>query len=156
MHPGDERETVDSADTFRALGWPRIGPDGRSQHTLDPDPRSEYRSGQNGRRKERFSGWDIHLLTQVPKFGAPTSLSLALAVATAPAGSDKAAAGILAIDALIAAGMNVQELLADRGYTYLKAHRVGSMNVNERPCRTTWCGPGRARTGDLRGVSAAL
>jgi hypothetical protein len=123
MHPEDEGETVDSADTFRTLDWPRIGPDGRLQHTLDPDPRSGYRSGKNGRRKETFCGWDIHLLTQVPEFGAPTTLSLALAVATAPAGSDKAAAGMLAIDALIAAGVKVRELLADRGYTYLKAHR---------------------------------
>lgn len=40
-----------------------------------------------------------------------------------PAGSDKAAAGILAIDALITAGVRVREVLADRGYTYLKAFR---------------------------------
>ena len=42
---------------------------------------------------------------------------------TAPAGSDKAAAGILAVDALQAIGYNVREILADRGYTYLDADK---------------------------------
>jgi hypothetical protein len=121
--PEDEGQKVDSADSFSTPGWPRMGADGRVQHTVDADAREGYRSGKNARRKEVFLGWDVHLTTPVSEFGDPGILHPALSIATAPAGSDKAAAGLLAIDALTAVGLDPLEVLSDRGYTYLTADK---------------------------------
>ncbi|GAA3817006.1 hypothetical protein [Cellulomonas soli] len=121
VRPEDEGEKVNSQDTFRTPGWPRLGYDGRAQHTVDLDAREGYRSGKNMRRKEVYIGFDEHIVTQVPEFGAGEIPHTALSLVTAPAGSDKAAAGILAVEALRAVGYDVQELLSDRGYTYLDA-----------------------------------
>ncbi|NTW39862.1 MAG: hypothetical protein HGA44_08215 [Cellulomonadaceae bacterium] len=121
--PEDEGEKVASQDSFRTSGWPRLGYDGRAQHTEDVDAREGYRSGKNMRRKEVYVGFDAHIATQVPELGQPELPHPALALVTAPAGSDKAAAGLLTVDALAAMGYAVRELLSDRGYTYLHQDR---------------------------------
>ena len=123
VRPEDEGEKVNSQDTFTTPGWPLLGYDGRAQHSLDVDAREGYRSGKNMRRKEVFIGFDEHIVTQVPEFGTGELPHTALSLVTAPAGSDKAAAGILAVDALRAVGYDVRELLSDRGYTYLDAEK---------------------------------
>jgi hypothetical protein len=123
VHPEDEGEKVDSHESFTTPGWPLLGYDGRAQHTVDVDAREGYRSGKNLRPKDVFIGFDEHIVTQVPEFGGAELPHTALSLVTAPAGSDKAAAGILAVDALRAVGCEVRELLSDRGYTYLAAEK---------------------------------
>lgn len=123
VRPEDEGEKVDSQDSFTTPGWPRLGHDGRAQHSGDLDARTGYRSGKNMRRKEVFIGFDAHIGTPVPEFGDQEMPHVALTLVTAPAGSDKAAAGILAVDALRAVGYDIKELLSDRGYTYLDAEK---------------------------------
>lgn len=123
VRPEDEGEKVTSAETFSTPGWPRVGSDGRAQHTVDACAREGYRSGKNLRAKEVFCGYDVHIATPVPEFGSTPLPHTALAVVTAPAGSDKAAAGLLTLDALVAAGRVVREVLSDRGYTYLTAEK---------------------------------
>ena len=123
VRPEDEGEKVSSQDSFTTPGWPRLGHDGRAQHSGDLDARSGYVSGKNMRRKNVFIGFDEHIGTQVPEFGDPEIPHVALALVTAPAGSDKAAAGILAVDSMRDVGYVVRELLSDRGYTYLDAEK---------------------------------
>lgn len=106
-----------SQDDFATPDWPRRGADGREQHSLDPDARAGYRSGKNMRRKEVFLGYDLHIIVPVPELGQEPVPHVALSLSTAPAGADKAAAGVRAIDAL-RAGHTVNTLLNDRGYSY--------------------------------------
>lgn len=116
---GDEVEPgADSPNDFASPDWPRRGADGREQHSLDPDARAGYRSGKNMHRKETFLGYDLHVVVPVPELGADPLPHVALALVTAPAGSDKAEAGIAAVDSLRATGLTVTTLLNDRGYSY--------------------------------------
>ena len=106
-----------SQDDFATPDWPRRGADGREQHSLDPDARAGYRSGKNMRRREVFLGYDLHIIVPVPELGQDPVPHVALALSTAPAGSDKAGAGVRAVDALRTTGHTVSTLLSDRGYS---------------------------------------
>lgn len=130
--PGKTADAVDGAlppaevevsDTPRRNepGYPKVGDDGRYVHTCDPDMREGYRSGKNGKHKEVFIGMDLHLATAVPELGAPGHASLAFGFVARPAGDGKAEAGLALLDAMSSAGMPMKTVLADRGYTYLKA-----------------------------------
>ena len=105
-------------------GWPLRGQDGRWQHTKDPDARAGHRSGSNGSRGEVFVGYDLHTLVDVPVFGGDPVPHVIRAIALRPGGEHKGAAGIDALDAAIRSGhgvgLQVDELLADRGYTYCR------------------------------------
>lgn len=119
---GDDEPAFDleSPPTYRSPGWPRIGHDGRLQHTLDPDAREGYVSGKNKKPKGVFCGYDEHIITPASEFGQDPIPHVAVGLVTAPAGSYKADAGILVLDALRRTGHDVKRLIADRGYTYLK------------------------------------
>lgn len=101
-------------------GWPKTGPDGRYQHSVDPDAREGYRSGKNKGRKETFLGWDLHTATDTASLGCDGRPPLIRALSLAPAGSKKAAPGLEVIDALISMDATPTTILVDRGYTYLK------------------------------------
>lgn len=101
-------------------GWPLRGEDGRWQHTKDPDARAGHRSGSNGARGEVFVGYDLHTLVDVPTFGGDPVPHVSRAIAVRPGGAHKGAAGIEALDAAGRTGVHVDELLADRGYTYCR------------------------------------
>lgn len=116
----DTPAKASSSDDFFSRAFPVIGPDGREQHSLDPDARGGYRSGKGARPKETFLGYDLHITVPVPEPGAPPLPHVALGLVTTPAGAGKAEAGLRAVDALAAAGVPVKTLLADRGYTYRK------------------------------------
>lgn len=109
-----------SDPSFTTPGWPRIGHDGRLQHSIDPDAREGYRSGKGMRRKDVFLGFDEHIITHTSQLGAEPIPHVALGLVTAPAGSSKAAAGLIGLDALREVGHDVKDVLVDRGYSYLK------------------------------------
>lgn len=113
----------DSRPGVNEPGWPRTGADGRLQHTCDPDARDGYRAGKNKSRKGAFVGWDLHLAVDTPDLGGDGCPPLIRAACLAPAGSDKASAGMSVIGALLARKPSVSTILADRGYTYLDADR---------------------------------
>lgn len=99
------------------LGWART--DARST----PSMRTPARATGPGRTPDaRTSSW-AGTSTSRPRFRSSVRSRCCnwRCPATAPAGSDKAAAGLLAIDALTAVGLEPLEVLADRGYTYLAA-----------------------------------
>ena len=106
-------------------GWPVRGDDGRWQHTKDPDARAGHRSGSNGSRGEVFVGYDLHTLVDVPAFGGDPLPHVIRAIALRPGGAHKGKAGIDGLDAAVragsGAGLQVAEVLADRGYTYCRA-----------------------------------
>lgn len=108
----------DSAPKIYTPGWPKLGADGRDQHTLDPDARAGYRSGHNLSRGDIFVGWDLHVPVMAPRLGDNPVPGVALGLEVVAAGSYKAAAGIRVVDSLQAAGTQTTELLADRGYSY--------------------------------------
>lgn len=112
-------------------GWPRRGADGREQHTIDPDARAGYLPSKNMVPKSTFNGWELHLFVDVatsPKAAsrreaAVTVPPLIRALSVVPAGSDRGAAGLAALDAMLNRGAEVNEVLADRGYSFLKPER---------------------------------
>lgn len=101
-------------------GWPILGQDGRWQHTKDPDARAGHRSGSNGARGQVFVGFDLHTLVDVPAFGGDPVPHVVRAIALRPGGAHKGTAGIDVLDAATRTGVQVDELLADRGYTYCR------------------------------------
>lgn len=101
-------------------GFPKVGGDGRMQHTVDPDAREGYRAGKNGARKGTFVGWDAHFTVDTAAEGDPYRPPLIRAMSIAPAGSSKATAGLAAIDAARRCGTVIEQLLADRAYSYLR------------------------------------
>ena len=116
----DVPDKSSSSDDFTTREFPVLGPDGRLQHSLDPDARGGYRSGKGLRPKETFLGYDLHITVPVPEPGAPPLPHVALGLVTEPGGAGKAEAGLRAVDALTSTGTHVGTLLADRGYTYRK------------------------------------
>lgn len=102
-------------------GYPFMGADGRYIHCKDPEVREGYRSGKNLGKKELFLGMDLHVATAVPEQGADGFAGLILGFVVRPAGSGKGEAGITLLDSLSEAGMTAKTVLADRGYSYLKA-----------------------------------
>ena len=107
-------------------GWPRIGPDGRFQHTADPDARDGYRSGRNGKPGEVFCGYDLHLAVPISDRDHPATPLVIVGMHLAPAGAHKGRAGIDLIDSLRMPTMPgrhlpISEVVADRGYTYCTA-----------------------------------
>lgn len=118
-------------------GWPRIGADGRKQHTLDPDARQGFRTSKKGRKGEVFTGYDL-------TFGVITRLCnnqgyvlpLILCLSVRPGGTHKGRSGIDAVDALLRAGLQVTEVVADRGYTYC-THDTWATPLRERGINQT-------------------
>ena len=116
----DVPDVAVSGEDFHTVDFPLVRADGRLQHSLDPDACGGYRSGKGLRPKETFLGFDLHIIVPVPEPGMPPLPHLALGLVTTPAGSGKAEAGLRAVDALMDAGIPLQTLLSDRGYTYRK------------------------------------
>lgn len=104
-------------------GWPKLGMDGRHQHTIDPEVREGYRSGKGRAPKGIFLGFDAHISVDVADRGAEHRASLIRGLVLAPAGSSKADAGIRLIDAIKAAGAPVDCVINDRGYSYGKVEK---------------------------------
>lgn len=101
-------------------GWPKVGADGRMQHTWDPDAREGYRAGKNLTPKGTFNGWDLHIVSNVPEMGENAMAPLAIAGSFHPAGSSKGTAGLEVLNALHNAGRAPATVLVDRGYSYLR------------------------------------
>lgn len=120
IDPDDVPDKALPSDDARSSQFPRIGADGREQHSLDSDARAGYRSGKGLRPKDTFLGYDLHIVVPVPEAGGRPLPHVALGLVTTPAGSAKGAAGLRAVDALVGSGFPVGTLLSDRGYTYLK------------------------------------
>lgn len=112
-------EHLHSPSTSHRKGFPKRGGDGRWQHTIDPDAREGYRAGKNGAPKGTFMGWDVHLSVDVAVEGGEYCPPLIRGMSIAPAGNCKGAAGIAAIDAMCRRGTKIEQVLADRGYSYL-------------------------------------
>lgn len=107
-------EDVKPASALNTPGWPRLGADGRLQHTYDPDAREGFRSKKEG-RLGIFTGHDTHTVVDVPDLGEAPVPPLIRAIAVRPAGSSKTAAGVAALKHLPA---TVKTVLNDRGYSY--------------------------------------
>lgn len=114
-----EPDALESKAPGNEDGWPRIGHDGRLQHSIDPDARDGYRAGKNRSRKGVFNGWDLHLAVDVPEIGEDSRPGLIRGVSFLPAGSYKAEGGLTLLDAMIDSGRKPETILVDRGYTYL-------------------------------------
>lgn len=129
--PGKTADAVDGAlpesevelpeKRVNRRGYPFLGPDGRYIHCYDKDVREGYRSGKNFAKKQIFLGMDIHLATTVPELGEKGFASLFIGAVIRPAGDGKGEAGIALMDSMAEARLGVKTVLADRGYTYLKA-----------------------------------
>lgn len=102
----------------REPGWPKEGADGRAQNSVDPQARDGYRAGKNAAPKGVFVGYDAHISVDVAGCGDRYAPSLIRGLSLQPAGSSKTDAGIDLIDALIKAGVPIEEVLVDRGYSY--------------------------------------
>lgn len=117
--PLSEVEIADHKENTE--GFPKMGADGRLIHTYDDEAREGYRSGKNGKTKETFLGYDIHIAVPVPDEGERGFASLITGATIRPAGDGKAEAGIALLDCLSKARMKPATVLSDRGYTYLRA-----------------------------------
>lgn len=94
------------------------------------DPREGLRAGERIRRagvavlRERHGGggvgYDLHTLVDIPAFGGDLVPHVIRAIAVRPGGAHKGTAGIDALDAAAQTGVHVDELVADRGYTYCR------------------------------------
>lgn len=118
--PEEHDDTAQLGSDRDSFGFPRVGDDGRLQHSIDPDARTGYRSGKNLAPKGNFLGWDFHLVVAVPEYGGAPVPHVALAMSLAPAGSLKSEPALSAVDAMVSVGHPVSTLLSDRGYSYLK------------------------------------
>lgn len=118
-----EPDALEGKTTGNEPGWPRMGHDGRLQHSIDPDARDGYRAGKNRNRKGVFNGWDTHLSVDVPEIGGEARPGLIRGVAFFPAGTYKAEAGVALLDAMTSAGRKPSTILVDRGYTYLDTEK---------------------------------
>lgn len=107
-------EDMKPASAPNTPGWPRVGGDGRLQHTCDPDARQGFRSKKEG-RLGIFTGHDTHTVVDVPDVGGAPVPGVIRAIAVRPAGSSKTAAGAAALKHLSA---TVRTILGDRGYSY--------------------------------------
>lgn len=105
-------------ETANEPGWPKTGPDGRYQHSADPDARDGYRSGKNKAAKEIFHGYDVLLASLPARPGQENPPPpLALGFVLTPAGDSKADGGLRLIDTLRSRGQHVDFVTADRGFT---------------------------------------
>ena len=120
LPPGDY---LASESTSIRAGFPKRGADGRWQHSLDPDAREGYRAGKNLGRKTTVLGWDMHLCVDTAVEGGDYRPPLIRGMSIAPAGDCKGAAGVAAIDAVSRSGIKIEQILADRGYSYLLAEK---------------------------------
>lgn len=112
-------EIVESVrEPIVSSGFPRLGLDGRLQHSADPDARDGYRSGKNLNHKDIFLGYHLHLAVDISPMGGGARTPLVRAIDVVPAGSSNTAAGLRLIDALCAQDPAVHHVIADRGYTY--------------------------------------
>ena len=139
--PTDSRE---SAPLVRTAGWPRTGPDGRKQHTVDPDAREGYRSRKPG-STSIYIGYEPTTVCDVPAVKDPPRYALIRAITFRPAGSDRSEAGLSAVDAL---QDKPKEVIVDRGYNYtttfgpgLVARDIGMVGDLHQNQRTTKPGP---------------
>ncbi|MFD1861246.1 hypothetical protein EHW97_05165 [Aeromicrobium camelliae] len=137
-------DASESAPAVATPGWPRVGVDGRAQHTVDPDAREGYRSPKPGQTKV-YIGYEPTTLCDVPGIGARSRYTLIRAIAMRPAGSDRCEAGLAAVDTLPSPP---EELIVDRGYSYTKefgaglVHRgIGMVADLHKNQRTTRPGP---------------
>lgn len=91
-----------------ALG---VGPDGRKQHTADPDARAGYRTGTDGRDGALYVGYELHLIV-----GASAE----------PAGSHRGEAVVGPILDHLEDNPNLQEVVVDGGYSLAKPSRFAN------------------------------
>lgn len=113
---GPRQAGEESADTRSEKDWPKIGDDGRLQHTADPDVRVGFRSRKEG-GTDTFLGYDLHTVVDVPRLGQPAVPGVIRAASLARAGSSKTTGGMLA---LRDAPESVELVACDRGYSYRK------------------------------------
>lgn len=102
--------------------FPRLGSDGRPQHSLDADARDGFRSGKQMQHRNIFHGYDLHLVTDVRPLGDPEQRPpFVRSLTMTPANSSKPAAGLRAITEYDQHVAPVSTVIADRGYTTAKA-----------------------------------
>lgn len=114
--------TLAPANPVNEPGWPLTGLDGRPQNSLDPDARDGYRSGHNGRPGDIYIGYELHLATPIPAIGGQPIPHPITGMTVTPAGSHRGHAGVRTIDGMLATGSGINELCADRGYTFCAAN----------------------------------
>lgn len=113
--------TDGDAERKNERDWPRLGHDGRLQHSLDADAREGYRSGKNMRRGDVFLGFDVHVASNVRQCGAVFAVPPILrGMKLNSAGSHKGNARVKLIDCITAAGKNIADVPNDRGYSYCR------------------------------------
>lgn len=105
-------------------GYPKIGSDGRFQHSADPDARDGYCSAKELEPKGVFLGYNLHLTTDVtPRGDGRGRPAIIRGMVLARAGSYKGDAGLALIDSVRRIGSPLRKVLVDRGYTYLVKQR---------------------------------
>lgn len=105
-------------------GLPRLGPDERLQHSLDPTAREGHRTVNNGVGSSgMYLGHEVHDAVLTRELDGPIVPHVALGAVLTPAGSNRAAGGLTLIDQL---AVRPDMLLADRGYTYHRYENWGS------------------------------
>lgn len=110
-----------SQPTSKTSAWPRVGGDGRLQHSVDLDARDGYRSGKNMESKNIFLGYHLHISVDIPGLGGAPITPLARSIDVAPAGGSSPRAALRILDNLAASGTPIDHVIADRGYTYAVA-----------------------------------
>jgi len=99
-----------------------IGPDGRRITTKDGDARQGHRSPRPG-VSPYFVGWDNNTLVGAPDRDGSPAPAFTYAVSLVPASSYAADAAITLFRQARHVGIEVRDLMADRGYTRLDPNR---------------------------------
>lgn len=99
-----------------------LGPDGRRITTKDADARQGHRSARPG-ISPFFVGWDNNTLVGAPGRDRSAEAAFTYAVSLVPASSYAADAAITVLRLARHFGVEVRDLIADRGYTRLDPDR---------------------------------
>jgi len=117
-------DTTAPVGTYRD-GYPKLGPDGRPQHTTDPDAREGHLPAKNMEEAKSFNGYDIELAVATRphhpsrRIGQPDVPDLPLFVRSmrvVPAGFNTGVAGRMLLESLDDRGLPIESVQADMIY----------------------------------------
>jgi hypothetical protein len=104
--------------------FPKVGCDGRLQHSYDTGAGNTFRGAGHSRGKEILNGRDKHVAVTTGALPNGSKFPpLPIAFVASKGGSDKAAAGLQTIMHALDGGFVIKELSVDRGYTNVPIER---------------------------------
>jgi len=128
-----------------------VGPDGRKVYTKDKDARGGHRSATNSRPAGPYVGHALHLAVQTRDVVSHNAIDeirlgpdvppVVKAFSLAPAGSHRAKAFVPTLIAAKERGHVIEDVVVDRGYSYLRAETLAhplnraGMHLTFRPMK---------------------